>query len=71
MISDENLDLHEEMNSTRNGTYMGKYIHFLIKSFKKIIDYFKNYINIVWGFKYYKIKWMKTAKKTERKLMGE
>lgn len=28
----------------------------LIKSFKKIIDYFKNYINIVWGLKYSNVK---------------
>lgn len=28
----------------------------LIKSFKKIIDYLKNYINIVWGLKYSNVK---------------
>lgn len=52
-------------------TWVSIFIFKLIKSFKKIIDYFKNYMNIVWGLKYYKIKWMKTAKKIGRKLMGE
>ena len=42
----------------------------LFKYFKKIIDYFKNYINIVLGLKYCKIKWNENSKQDGEEING-